>query len=164
PTVWIKSKLHLFPMLVGVAAGYATAVATRVVHFSGLAAGMPAGFFALPHRAASGLAFSPALLPLFVIAALTASLKTVGDTTLCQKANDSGWNTTDMRSVSGGVFANGLASAVSGLLGGIGQNTSSSSIGISLAAGTTSRVIAVPLGVLVIAFAFFPKAATILAG
>jgi len=32
-------------------------------------------------------------------------------------------------SVSGGVFANGLGSALSGLLGGIGQNTASSSIG-----------------------------------
>lgn len=124
---------------------------------------MPAAWVSFPVRAAAGLSFQWALLPPFLIAALTASLKTVGDTTLCQKANDTGWKRTDMQSVSGGVFANGLGTALSGLLGGIGQNTASSSIGVSLAAGTTSRAISLPLGMLVIALAFFPKAATVVA-
>lgn len=163
PTIWTKSKLHLFPMLVGVGAGYGSAWIVGLFHWNELIGQMPAGFFDLPHRVTTGFAFRFALLPSFLIAALTASLKTVGDTTLCQKANDSGWKRTDMKSVSGGVFTNGFASAISGLLGGIGQNTSSSSIGISLATGTTSRVIAVPLGLLVIGLAFFPKAATIVA-
>ncbi|MGA9529037.1 MAG: solute carrier family 23 protein [Terriglobales bacterium] len=163
PTIWTRSKLHLFPMLIGVAAGYATAAFAGELHSSQLMAQMPAAFVSFPQRAASGLSFKLALLPAFLIAALTASLKTVGDTTLCQKANDSGWKRTDMGSVSGGVFANGLASAISGVLGGIGQNTSSSCIGISLAAGTTSRAIALPLGLLVSALAFFPKAATVVA-
>ena len=163
PTIWTRSKLHLFPMLIGVAVGYAVAAALGEFHSAQLLAQMPADFVSFPHRASSGLAFRLELLPPFLIAALTASLKTVGDTTLCQKANDAGWKRTDMKSVSGGVFANGFGSAVSGLLGGIGQNTTSSSIGISLAAGTTSRAIAWPLGLLVIALAFFPKAATIVA-
>ena len=163
PTIWTRSKLHLFPMLVGVAAGYAAALATGQLHVAQLMAGMPSGFLNLPHRAASGLSFRTSLLPPFLIAALTASLKTVGDTTLCQKANDTGWKRTDMKSVSGGVFANGFGSAVSGLLGGIGQNTTSSSIGISIAAGTTSRAIALPLGLLLIGLAFFPKAAAVVA-
>jgi xanthine permease XanP len=68
-----------------------------------------------------------------------------------------------MQSVSGGVFANGFGNAIAGLLGGMGQNTASSSIGISVAAGATSRVIALPLGLLVIALAFFPKAAAVVA-
>ena len=161
PTVWIRSKLHLFPMLFGIAAGYAAAWALGESHSSQVLAQMNPGFVSFPQRAAAGMSFKLALLPPFLIAALTASLKTVGDTTLCQKANDTAWRRTDMKSVSGGVFANGLGSAISGLLGGIGQNTASSSIGISLAAGTTSRAIAFPLGLLVIALAFFPKAATI---
>jgi NCS2 family nucleobase:cation symporter-2 len=163
PTIWTRSKLHLFPMLIGVAAGYAAARATGEFHVAQLLAQMPPGFLSFPHRATAGLSFRVALLPPFLIAAMAASLKTVGDTTLCQKANDTGWKRTDMRSVSGGVFANGFGSAVSGLLGGIGQNTASSSIGISIATGTTSRAIALPLGLLVIAFAFFPKLATVVA-
>jgi xanthine permease XanP len=163
PTLWVRSKLHLFPMLVGVAAGYVTASALGEFHLAQLLAQMPSGFVSVPHRAAGGLSFRFALLPAFLIAALTASLKTVGDTTLCQKANDSAWKRTDMNSVSGGVFANGLGNAISGLLGGIGQNTTSSSIGIALATGTTSRAIAFPLGLLVIGLAFFPMLATIVA-
>jgi xanthine permease XanP len=163
PTIWTRKKLHLFPMLIGVAAGYAAAGAVGEFHFSQLMAEMPPGLVSVPHRVASGLAFSLALLPPFLIAALTASLKSVGDTTLCQKANDAAWKRTDMQSVSGGVFTTGLGTAISGLIGGIGQNTASSSVGISLAAGTTSRVIATPLGLLVIGLAFVPKAAMVVA-
>jgi xanthine permease XanP len=163
PTIWTRSKLHLFPMLIGVAAGYACAFATGEFHTSQLLAQMPPGLVSFPHRAASGLSFQFVLLPPFLIAALTASLKSVGDTTLCQKANDTGWKRTNMQSVSGGVFATGFGSAVSGLLGGIGQNTASSSIGIAMAAGTTSRAIAFPLGLLVIGIALVPKAATVVA-
>lgn len=163
PTIWTRSKLHLFPMLIGVAAGYAVARATGEFHSAQLLAQMPPGFVSFPQRAAAGLSFKFALLPPFLIAALTASLKTVGDTTLCQKANDTAWKRTDMQSVGGGVFANGFGTAISGLFGGIGQNTASSCIGISLAAGTTSRAIALPLGLLVIGLAFVPKAATFVA-
>jgi NCS2 family nucleobase:cation symporter-2 len=162
PTIWNKGKLHLFPMLIGVAAGYAAAFALGTFHVSQLPAST-AGLVSFPQRVASGLSFNFFLLPPFLIAALTASLKTVGDTTLCQKANDSEWKRTDMRSVSGGVLTNGLGTAISGFLGGIGQNTTSSSIGISIATGTTSRAIALPLGLLVIGLAFFPGLATIVA-
>ena len=124
---------------------------------------MPPAFVSFPARVATGLSFKWALLPPFLIAVLTASLKTVGDTTLCQKVNDPEWKRTDMKSVSGGVLTNGLGTAISGLLGGIGQNTASSSIGISVATGTTSRAIALPLGLLVIGLAFFPKLATVVA-
>jgi NCS2 family nucleobase:cation symporter-2 len=163
PTLWTRSKLHLFPMLIGVAAGYATALSVGELHLAQLLGQMSMGFVSVPHRTASGLSFRLALLPAFLIAALTASLKTVGDTTLCQKANDAAWKRTDMDSVSGGIFANGFGSAISGLLGGIGQNTASSSIGIELATGTTSRAIALPLGLLVIGLAFFPMLAAIVA-
>jgi NCS2 family nucleobase:cation symporter-2 len=163
PTIWTRSKLHPFPMVIGVAAGYAAAGLTGQFHLSQLLAQVQPGIVSFPHRVSTGMAFSLALLPAFLIATLTASLKSVGDTTLCQKANDADWKRTDMKSVSGGVFTNGLGSAISGLLGGIGQNTASGSIGISLAAGTTSRVIALPLGLLVIALAFIPKAAVVVA-
>jgi xanthine permease XanP len=163
PTIWNLGKLHLFPMLLGVAAGYAAAFALGELRSAQLLAQMPPAFVSFPERASSGLTFSLLLLPPFLIAALTATLKTVGDTTLCQKANDADWKRSDMQSVSGGVLTNGLGTAVSGLLGGIAQNTTSSSIGLSLATGTTSRAIALPLGLLVIGLAFFPRLATLVA-
>lgn len=75
PTVWTRSKLHLFPMLIGVAAGFAAAGAVGEFHVAHLLAQMPPGFLSFPHRAADGLSVKLALLPPFLIAALTASLK-----------------------------------------------------------------------------------------
>ena len=163
PTVWNRGKFHLYSMLIGIAAGYGSAFALGEFRWANLTAQMPSAFIDFPQRASTSLSFSLALLPAFLIAALTATLKTVGDTTLCQKANDADWKRSDMRSVRGGVFANGVGSAISGMLGGIAQNTASSSIGLSLATGTTSRAVALPTGLLVIALAFLPRLATMIA-
>jgi xanthine/uracil permease len=89
PTIWTRSKFHLFPMLFGIAAGYAAAIASGEFHANQLLGQMAPGPMSFPYRAAAGISFSLALLPPFLIAALTASLKTVGNTTFCQKVNDS---------------------------------------------------------------------------
>jgi NCS2 family nucleobase:cation symporter-2 len=83
--------------------------------------------------------------------------------TLCQKINDADWKRTDMQSVSGGIYAGAIGTSLSGLLGGIGQSTFSSNVGLSLATGATSRSIAVPCGVLMILLAFLPKLAAFFA-
>jgi NCS2 family nucleobase:cation symporter-2 len=68
-----------------------------------------------------------------------------------------------MRSVSGGIFAGAIGTGLSGLLGGIGQSTFSSNVGLSLATGATSRFIALPCGILMILLAFLPKLAAFFA-
>jgi len=90
-------------------------------------------------------------------------LKSVGDLSLCQKINDADWKRTDMKSVSGGIFAGAIGTGLSGLLGGIGQSTFSSNVGLSLATGASSRSIAFPCGVLIILLAFLPKLAAFFA-
>jgi len=66
-----------------------------------------------------------------------------------------------MKEVSGGILAGGICSALSGLLGGVGQSTFSSNVGLSMATGATSRVIAWPAGLICVALAFFPRLAAI---
>ena len=66
-----------------------------------------------------------------------------------------------MKSVSGGILAGSIGTTAAGLLGGIGQSTFSSNVGLSLATGATSRSIAVPCGTILVALAFFPKLAAI---
>jgi NCS2 family nucleobase:cation symporter-2 len=83
----------------------------------------------------------------------------VGDLTLCQKINDAHWKRTEMHSVGGGVLAGAIGTTISALVGGTGQSTFSSNVGLSMATGVTSRAIAVPAGLLIIALAFFPKIA-----
>lgn len=162
-TVWNRGNLHVLPILVGLVLGYTLAIALGVVTWDGFLRGVSDPWVAIPRRFPGGMAFRLSLLLPFLIASLTASLKTVGDITLCQKINDAEWKRTDMQSVSGGLLANGVGTFLSGLFGGVAQNTVSSSVGLSLATGTTSRAIALPTGLLVIALAFFPRLAAIFA-
>jgi len=156
-TVWHRGKLHVLPILVGLVVGYGLAIALGVLPWQKFTGEFKGPWISFPHRLPVGIGFRLSLLVPFLIASLTASLKTVGDITLCQKINDADWKRTDMQSVSGGLFANGVGTFFSGLLGGVAQNTVSSSIGLSLATGATSRKIALPAGLIVVALAFFPR-------
>jgi xanthine permease XanP len=163
PTVWGKGRLKLYPVLIGLAVGYLLAYFFGVFQIERLQEMLAAPMISLPRKAHTGWAFDPALLPAFLIASLASTLKSVGDLTLCQKINDADWKRTDMQSVSGGIFAVAIGTGLSGLLGGIGQSTFSSNVGLSLATGATSRLIAIPCGVLMILLAFLPKLAAFFA-
>jgi NCS2 family nucleobase:cation symporter-2 len=163
PTVWGKGKLKLYPVLVGLILGYLLAYFLGVFQTERLREMLAAPMISLPRKVDTGWFFNLAFLPAFLIASLASTLKSVGDLTLCQKINDADWKRTDMQSVSGGIFAGAIGTGLSGLLGGIGQSTFSSNVGLSLASGATSRFIAVPCGTLMIALAFLPKLAAFFA-
>ena len=156
PSVWSKGRLKLFPILIGLAAGNIAAFAMGVLTWSQVRAQWAQPVFGFPHRIAGGFAFRPALLLPFFVIGVAATLKTVGDLTLCQKMNDADWKRTDMESVSAGVMANSLGTMFSGLLGGVAQNNASSCLGLELATGVTSRAIALPAVLIIIALAFLP--------
>jgi xanthine permease XanP len=163
PTVWGKGKLKLYPVLLGLVAGYLFAYFFGVFQTERLREMLAAPMISLPRKVYTGWSFDLALLPAFLIASLASTLKSVGDLTLCQKINDADWKRTDMQSVSGGIFAGAIGTGLSGLLGGIGQSTFSSNVGLSLATGATSRSIAIPCGILMILLAFLPKLAAFFA-
>ena len=160
PTLWGKSKMRLYPVLFGLFVGYIASVLVRTltaVHVRQVLDVPLIGFPRLP----AALRFRFGMVLPFVIASVCSMLKTVGDLTLCEKINDSEWKRTEMKEVSGGILAGGICSALSGLLGGVGQSTFSSNVGLSMATGATSRVIAWPAGLFCIALAFFPRLAAI---
>jgi NCS2 family nucleobase:cation symporter-2 len=158
PTVWSKGKSKLYPVLIGLAVGYLLAHFFGVFQTERLQM-LAAPMISLPRKVQTGWSFDLAVLPAFLIASLASTLKSVGDLTLCQKINDADWKRTDMQSVSGGIVAGAIGTGLSGLLGGIGQSTFSSNVGLSLATGATSRSIAFPCGILLILLAFLPKLA-----
>jgi len=163
PTVWGKGKLKLYPVLIGLVAGYLFAYFFGVFQTERLREMLAAPMVSLPQKIHTDWSFDLALLPAFLIASLASILKSVGDLTLCQKINDADWKRTDMQSVSGGIFAVAIGTGLSGVLGGIGQSTFSSNVGLSLATGVTSRSIALPCGILMILLAFLPKLAAFFA-
>ena len=161
PTVWNMRALKLYPVLLGMTAGYLSAYALGLLSETQVAKVLAAPIISLPRRAATGWVFSAALLPAFLIASLASTLKSVGDLTLCQKTDDMDWKRTDMKSVSGGILAASVGTTLAGLLGGAGQSTFSSNVGLSIATGATSRYIALPCGAILIVLAFVPKLATV---
>ena len=68
-----------------------------------------------------------------------------------------------MGSISRGLLAEAIGTITAGLLGGVGQSTSSTNIAVSIATGATSRGIAFAAGSLLIGCAFLPKVAAVFA-
>jgi NCS2 family nucleobase:cation symporter-2 len=115
----------------------------------------------LPDASHVHWAFDTSLMIPFAVAAVAVSLRAMGDVTICQKTNDAAWTRPDMRSISGGALANGLSTALAGLLGTIGTNTSTSNVGLAAATGVTSRRVAYAIGAIYLLLAFMPMGATV---
>jgi NCS2 family nucleobase:cation symporter-2 len=105
--------------------------------------------------------FRLSLVPAFLMAGCAAMLRTVGVITTCQKINDLDWKHPELRSIKGGILADGIGCAIGGLLGAIGMNTAPSLVGVSKATGATSRYIAFSCAAILVLFAFIPKYAAL---
>jgi len=161
PSVWSKGHLKLYPVLLGMLVGYLSAYSMGLLGETQIHRTMAAPLLSLPRRIEGGWLVSVALLPAFLIASLASTLKGVGDLTLCQRINDMDWKRTDLKSVSGGILAGSIGTMLAGVMGGAGQSTFSSNVGLSIATGATSRHIAMPCGLILIVLAFFPKLPTL---
>jgi xanthine permease XanP len=160
PTLLTRSKLRLYPVLIGLSLGYISAIVTGILTPNQMRQVLKVPLVSLPGLP-PGHHFSLAMTLPFMIASICSILKTVGDLTFCEKINDAQWKRTDMKEISGGILAGGICSVLSGLLGGLGQSTFSSNVGLSLATGATSRIISWPAGLICIALAFIPRLAMV---
>jgi xanthine permease XanP len=156
-TVWGSSRLRLYGVLTGIGVGSICAYVSGLVTDEHLRRLEQASFLALPFFSAEGWSFSGALLLPFLVTALASSLKAVGDLTTCQKVNDADWKRPDMKSISGGIFADACGVILSGGVGTMGQSTSSANVGLSIATGATSRRIGFACGAILMVLAFVPK-------
>jgi NCS2 family nucleobase:cation symporter-2 len=160
-TVWGRGQIRLFPVIIGMAVGYALCIGT------GLAGADPLGLIAasplvaLPDPRYFGLSFQPVLMIPFGIAAIVTFVKSIGEFSICQRINNTEWKRPDMKNIQSGLFADGIASCLGGLAGGMGQTGSSSNIGLSIATRSTSRYIGFVTGGILIVLAFLPILATV---
>src|SRR5208337_4460757 len=160
-TVWSKGKLRLFSVIVGMVTGYVISFLTGLMPSAHIQQIFRKPLLALPDITLLRWSFDVSLILPFVIASLCASVKTIGNLTTCQKINDADWKRPEMTDIRKGLFADGLGMSISGIIGGMGQSTASSNIGLSLGTGATSRQIAFTTGGILIALAFFPRFAEI---
>jgi NCS2 family nucleobase:cation symporter-2 len=162
-SIWGKGKLKLYSLLVGVGAGYAFSFylgATPDNYFHQLS---QTDFLALPDLDYVGWSFDSSVLALFMVAFISTGLKTAGEIITCQKINDQDWQRPDMRNVSQGMLSDGLTTTISGLIGGMGQSSSASNIGLCMATRSTSRIIAFVAGGMLVILAFVPVLPALLA-
>ncbi|MEA3544613.1 MAG: solute carrier family 23 protein, partial [Thermodesulfobacteriota bacterium] len=159
--VWSKGKLKLFCALIGMVAGYILSIVFGILAISELTELTNIPIVALPFAGHPGWSFDISLLLPFLVAVLCSSLKTVGDITTCQRINDVDWKRPDMDNISKGLLADGSGALIAGIVGGFGQSSSSSNIGLSIATGATSRIIAKWIGILLIIMSLFPYTAMV---
>jgi len=160
-SVWSRGAARLFCALIGMVVGYAAAWFAGILTPADLEALDAAAFVSAPRFGAHGWSWDAALVIPFAIAALGTAIRGVGDITIAQKINDTDWVRPEMRSVSGGVLANGIANVFGGLLGAHGVSTYTSSVGLSAASGVTSRRVGYAIGAMFVLLAFMPKASAL---
>ena len=160
-TVWSKGKLRLFSVIIGMITGYVVSYLTGLMPAAHLRQIFDKPLLAFPDMTMLSWSFDASLIIPFLIASLCTSVKTIGNLTTCQKINDADWKRPDMPGLKKGLLADGMSVSISGLLGGMGQSTASSNIGLSVGTGATSRQIAFTTGGILIALAFLPRFAEI---
>ena len=160
--IWGNSFLRQYSIFLGMTAGYVLSYSTGLLTASDSNQLMNAPFVALPSIRLEWSFDGRLILP-FMVAVLCSSLKTMGNLAVCQKANNAKWSRVDMDNVGKGIFAEGLGTVFCGIVGCMGLNSSSSSVGLSISTGVTSRRLAYLVGASFITLAFFPQAATCLA-
>jgi NCS2 family nucleobase:cation symporter-2 len=152
--------LRLYGVLLGIAVGYAAAYAVGGLGPAEVRPVLDAPLLALPRpHVFSGPLLDAALLVPFLVAALSSTAKTVGDLSTCQRINDAHWDHPEMHAIQRGMLADALSVVTAGLAGGLGQSTSSSNVGLSVATGITSRRIGFWAGGLFAALGLVPMLA-----
>jgi xanthine permease XanP len=158
--VWSKGKLRLYSVIIGITAGYITAALLGVLTGRDLMSIVAAPVFSIPDVSYISYSFDPVLLVPFVVVALSTTLKSVATLTMCQKINDTEWKRPDLANIGRGTLADGISSMIGGLSGAMGKSLYASSVGLCVATGATSRILAFYVGGIYISMAFFPKLST----
>jgi NCS2 family nucleobase:cation symporter-2 len=160
-SVWGKGKLRLYSVIVGIAGGYAASILFGVLTPGQMREVAEAPLVSLPDFSHISYSFDPVLIIPMAIVTLASTLKSVASLTMCQKVNDADWVRPDLVNIGRGTLADGLASIVGGGLGALGKSLYAASVGLTVATGATSRVIAWYIGAIFIALAFLPKLAAV---
>ena len=161
--VWGGSRIKLYALLIGMAAGYGLSALTGELTMADYQQVSDAPWFGIPDMSGvTELRFDWSLAPLFVIISICGALKSYGNLVLCEKVNDDGWTAPDMRRIGNGLTADGLCVALSGLIGGLPSDTSASNVTFSASSGATARVIGFAAGGLFAALGLSPKLSALL--
>lgn len=163
--VWGKGRARMFCALIGLVVGYVVFKLTAPLepqayyHFGQTPQRV---FFWQIDWPLAIPSFEPTLALGFAVGAIAAMLRASGDIITSQKMNDPAWTQPEISSIHRGVLADGLGTVVAGLVGTLGINTYSGSVGLANATGVTARVVGVATGVLWIVLTFVPGTSVVI--
>jgi xanthine permease XanP len=161
--VWTKGHLRMFCVLLGMAVGYGASAALGILDFSAAipSSGLP--LLRFPSLHLLQWRFDTSLVAPFAIVAIAGTLHLIGNISTAQRINDADWVRPNFTSLSGGQVGNGIATIISAIIGSLGINSYSSSIGLSAATGITSRSLAYIISIAFALLSLIPAAAAVFA-
>ncbi len=155
-SVWGKGIVRASCVLLGIIVGYAAAFVAGLLPHDELAQLAHMAPVQLPRVDYFAWSFDPVLIAPFVIAALANTLKAAALLTAAEKLADADWVRPNMEKIGGGVLADGITTALSGVFCVFGANVSATSVGLSEASGVASRVVAYAISAIFVVMAFIP--------
>nr|HSF20453.1 solute carrier family 23 protein [Burkholderiales bacterium] len=161
--VWGKGMARMLCALIGLLIGYVAAGFAGLMGGTSIATIEEAAWIGLPAFGHLTWSFDVSLIVPFAIAAIAAAMKAVGTIAVCQRMNDADWVRPDMRSITRGVLADGASTALAGMAGALGTNTSTPAVGLAAATGMASRKVAYAVGGIFLLLGLFPKLTALLA-
>ena len=151
-----KGMVSTASVLIGMVVGYIICIPLGMVDFSLV---NEAKWFALPNIFEYGVNFDFKNVIAFIPAYIVTTIETVGClATICQvskiKADD--------KTIGRGVLADGIGSAMAGVLGTFPNTTFSQNVGLIPLTRNASRSVAIMAGILLVGLGFFPKFAALI--
>ena len=155
--VYGRGGWRLYSALIGIVSGYVLGVQAGLADVRLVSQSFAGPLFALPGLPSFAFDFDSAYILPFAIAAMAASMKTMGAVVMSSQINDETWVRPDIHLIKKGIAVDGFSTVLSGFLGGVGTNSATSSVGVSQATGATSRVIGFSLSAWMVLFALSPE-------
>ncbi len=163
--LWGKGFVKIYCLIIGMFSGWILSMLLIPEYWQNLVLVKNSPLFALPQFSTI---FQPItfhlnlLIPLIVIA-VGSTLKTFGNLLAVQKLSEPELDKVNFVPIRNGIVADGIATTLSGVLGAMAVDTSSSNIGLAGATKVLSRWISVVAGAIFIVLAFFPMLTNALA-
>jgi NCS2 family nucleobase:cation symporter-2 len=161
--IWNKGQLRLFCILIGMVVGYIAAVAMGLLTLADFHSVLQQPLVAMPTLAHVSWTFDPELIIPFAVSGLAAAMGTTAVITTYQRTTDADWVRPEMKSIRGGIFGDGIAASVAGLIGTYGLTVSTANVGLVAATGVASRRIAFVIAAILAVGAFLPQFVSVLA-
>lgn len=162
--LWGKGFIRMYCLLIGMLVGWIATALIIPEYRVDMAMLQSKPMFAFPSLLSGFWEFkikASMIIP-FVVIGISGSLKTFGNLLAAQRISVPGLEKPDFKPLREGMMADGISTVVSGLLGGMAVDTSSSNIGLAGSTKVVSRWLSVVAGIIFILLAFLPRFALLL--